>query len=787
MDLDKLCADRRVDLDELCRERLVDWDAMGRARRAPDALDCPHPVTQALRLSEDEPEVCTGRLDGVRWLQRGALRRAPCSCCSEGQDDTPGRLAAPLARDLLVAAVPLGPRRAAAGRARAERAGAEASEEGPPAAAAALLQEMMVGVDLAGGWEPRGELLCFVDYLSLPQRGTAGRADALREVPRVLLRADVLLHLEGDAGTRPAGPGHGCPQEAAASPWAALGRIISMVKVAMVGEEAARRLVLARAPGLLHAIGEGGRRLQDSAAAEESLHLALASLQEELEAAVAGSSLPDDEEARLVPELARRLTAGLAQPGRWREEARLQRRRALFLAAARDDAVLCEHLLEAAAEPDFPRGDGATCLHLAAEAGAAEVLRVLLRYSADPSRTDAQGDAPAHLLRLRTDEETLVLFDLLAPTREVLLLANGAGVTPLQRLAYWAIAADGNQPYPPARDHAFFLRGCFPDLLWAPPSRPAPVAAIPGLLAADPTFDEDRQSLQRRTCTVVMDGSTIRTHIWEASGDPAVHVLFLGYGSLLPWCMQKPAMNLLAAVLCPRHNARLVALNPDRWPGGQIETLDDFLARLARVIRVLPLEEPFVLVCGGTGMTAPLLWELRPHLAGALILNPSGFHGPAYLGSRAQQLDAASAESLAEGLAARRVAQAKRACLSERTFVATVEDAAGIAFALDSAYFAAAPQFWGAAAASARWAVSELTETMQRLPMLDLPAVVACGAYADRCTTQESAMRLQRLLPSASLAYIPESKVHWELEGVEQQIFVAGLVDSLVEQVHRDI
>lgn len=820
-----------VDWDALCRERLVDWDELcsarqrrGRSRGRPwgDGLDCPHPMRQPVGLDgqacprrpEPPPLVrarCLWNVAASQWpraqeVAGGADAAGGGALCSSAQTVKGGGFP-PQAQDLMLVVC---------------HSWWSSSVTGERLVRQAQQLTRLVDTASAGHGAPGDAVLLF-DALGLPagtkapgQPPTSAEEEelafqgALRELPLLLLRADAVLHLEPEAG-KPL-PGSGASPSTAAGPvserltergWSCLERLLSTVKVAMVGEAGSHWVAFSESPAVLQRIREGGERLREAAEAGEApLRAALASLLEELETelesqegpaagaecAAGAAAAPGKAEAAVTKGAAaagggawqqlREAIEPLGQRKHWLREAGKQRQRLLFLAAGRNDAALCAALLEAAADPNHQREDGQSCLHAAAAARSTDVLRLLVACHADCACQDAQGNTPAHKLQLLPREDTVPLFELLAASKEVLLLANLAGVAPLQKLAYWAISAKNNEPYLEALDRANFLRGSFPDLIF--------MKAQPTLRAGNELVPNDRK-LCRRFERLQTSAGAVRAHIWEPLGCVGVSVLVLSHGSLLPWCARKPAIDFLACCVCNKHRARVVALNSDQFPDGALGSMSEFNLALSSMIAELPLEEPVVLVCAGTGLSAPQLWLQRAKLAGALVLNCTGFHDEAYFGSTAQEQDMRAA-AYAKGFLELRSAEFVRATSCRQAFAGSQEDVSRLESTLCAAYEAAPTSFWSAANVSLLWSASEMTQVMKALPPLDLPAaIVACGAYAEHEAVQRSSLRLKRLLPSATVAYIPESKVFWEVEGVEQHRFVAGLLDKLLASVQREV
>merc|ERR1740121_413670 len=161
-------------------------------------------------------------------------------------------------------------------------------------------------------------------------------------------------------------------------------------------------------------------------------------------------------------------------------------------------------------------------------------------------------------------------------------------------------------------DRANFLRGSYPDLVFPFPS---PYDLGDGSLSG--------AGVRRRHQNACSGSGPVRAHVWELAesiSPTAVHVVFLFHGSLLPWCIRKPALDVLANLLLKRHRARLLAFNSDQCPGGALRSFDQFLDAFCELFHDLDLKGPVILVCGAA-LVVPVIWRLKAHLAGAVVLN----------------------------------------------------------------------------------------------------------------------------------------------------------------------
>ena len=108
--------------------------------------------------------------------------------------------------------------------------------------------------------------------------------------------------------------------------------------------------------------------------------------------------------------------------------------RALLDASRRGDVAAVRSLLKEGADPNSVQGDGLTALHLAAQTGNLEVVRVLLRAGA---RVDAQtrigAHTPLHLASQGAHSD--VVKALLSAHADVAAITTTSGVTPLHLAA----------------------------------------------------------------------------------------------------------------------------------------------------------------------------------------------------------------------------------------------------------------------------------------------------------------------------------------------------------------
>jgi len=380
-------------------------------------------------------------------------------------------------------------------------------------------------------------------------------------------------------------------------------------------------------------------------------------------------------------------------------------------------------------------------------------------------------------MKLMPATETIALFDLLAPGGAELLARNAAGATPLQRFAAWAVSGRESRPYLEAVDRANFLRGCFPDL------HAFETAASAARLVTHARLLSD--CIIKACSNISFGGINARLHVWESIDPPDLNVLVLVYGSLLPWCIHKSAIDAVAQMICRRHRVRFLMLKTEDLPASSSISLSKYNERLSVFLQRLPVSGPFVLLCSGGGLATPMMWSLRPRLVGALLLNVSMFREGAFQGSGAEEEERARSQRFFGYARSQRGDLITHAILSDVAFAHCAEDMLSMEKHLTVAYNGASLNFWNFVQRPLmHWTAAELSKNLRALPPVKVPnTIIACGALADTETVHRSSLRLQRLLPGASMAYIQESRAAWELEGAEQQRSVAGLLHGLLLEV----
>eukprot|EP00405_Crypthecodinium_cohnii_P057531 CAMPEP_0206620700 /NCGR_PEP_ID=MMETSP0325_2-20121206/61767_1 /ASSEMBLY_ACC=CAM_ASM_000347 /TAXON_ID=2866 /ORGANISM="Crypthecodinium cohnii, Strain Seligo" /LENGTH=170 /DNA_ID=CAMNT_0054143685 /DNA_START=117 /DNA_END=626 /DNA_ORIENTATION=+ len=86
------------------------------------------------------------------------------------------------------------------------------------------------------------------------------------------------------------------------------------------------------------------------------------------------------------------------------------------------------------------------------------------------------------------------------------------------------------------------------------------------------------------------------------------------------------------------------------------------------------------------------------------------------------------------------------------------------------------------------WKLTEHLKCMEQTPYLktlpplpaEVPLIMACGSLSPALIVQESAMRLCEIARNSSLAYIPDSKQWWSVEGDAEVKAVAYLLGEVL-------
>jgi len=594
--------------------------------------------------------------------------------------------------------------------------------------------------------------------------------------------------------------------------WIYLERFISMVKVAMVDETEANRVVFSNSPDVLAQIYEGGNELRSAAQTgqqclDETLHRFLQSLETKTFGGSSTDKLVDEELGHSIG-LGRRsiapgsedlqgdraVVAGIMQrmvedlPSHWAAETTRQRQRQFEMAVNRGDAKACAELLAAGADVNKERNGSTTSLHVAAKHLDLPVAKVLLQFHADCGAQDAYGDTPAHWVPLFDREETLHLFDLLTPSLEVLSKENAASISPFERYATWAQIAQENSPYPPAQEQVDELRRRFPSLAFE---------EIEKKKAASRKANRDRlpvssSGYSRTTQQCHARGREISLVVWEPmEGEVFVTVLWtFAVGAHGAWALNQPGYDFLARHVCGSQGVRLMVLPLHQCfqltPSASWST---FCEEAAAVIEALPLPQKFVLA--QEGASTSLCWRLQHRLAGFLTVSSCAVFDEEYLNSDAfrswvkfmnmniQSVERRDAHSLATRFM--------------RNVTANITPELVTSWEAECAKFTA--EEWDFLGFQFRCAAAgEYTdEVKDRAPLAPtVPGAVAISAKGAKVCTQYSCFLMSNLLSdpavgNCEIAFLPQSSRAWALEGEDTRVDVTLLLADLIRRVLRDV
>lgn len=582
--------------------------------------------------------------------------------------------------------------------------------------------------------------------------------------------------------------------------WVYLERFVSMVKVAMVDETQAGRVVFSNNPRVIDQILEGGSVLRKAAQeGEENLREALSRFHQVLATkSFTGSStdkLMDtnfgknfepcegnfDGDRAVVARIMQEMVKNL--PSHWAVEAQRQRQRQLVLAVNRGDAVACAQLLAARANVNQQRSGSATALHVAARHRDISVAKVLLEFDADCSAQDTYGDTPAHWVPLFEQREVLDLFDLLTPSLQVLCTENVASVSPFERYATWAQSAHEATPYQPAQARVLLLQRKFPSLsLEEIENKKRAVRATIRQRLPVPSHVLGRV-IQRCAAR----GKAISLSTWEPLEDVEVTVLWtFAAGAHGPWPLYKAAFDFVARHLCDSLRMRLVVLPlHECFQVSSSASWSEFCSEVATVIEALPLPEKFVLI--QEGPSTSLSWRLQHRLAGFLCLNQFGVFDEDFFGT-----DAFSSYA---GQVGRKIQWAERrdahSMATDYMRRVTTDITPQTVESCEAAFEACTQEEWDFLEFQYRClGGGEYTNEVAGRPPLHppVPGTVVMPARSVRVGTQNSGILLHHLMTNAQarncvLTFLPRSSGAWGVEGEGTQAEVSLLLKNLLLRV----
>jgi len=562
--------------------------------------------------------------------------------------------------------------------------------------------------------------------------------------------------------------------------WIYLERFCSMIKVAMVDESEIDRVAFSNSPEILSQIRAGGMKLKRAAmAGEEELKRVLKSFVEEMkgkkfngvsmDALIScpscsltitrdrGNSTIRHEngldDRTTVAKIMTELVAHLAE--HWSLQQAQQRQRQLVLAVNRGDVQATEELLNLGADPNLQDARGTSCLHTAAKRGDREVALRLLQHGANRRLQDSAGQAPAYLIPLWVDMETVDLFDILVE-EQVLSLKTHAGVSVFEHFWVWSETACRGKPFEALHDRLRDLVKKFPHL-----------QGSVCLRSFSPPSNSRGVPTQGVKFSTHFTSTGAAVHTWAPEGGPVqLSVVILNMQNMLPWSMQKSSFDGLAAAMVKDFSAQVFAISRGAHPLPREATpLARFLTSLVELIDELPLKEPFVLVDNSFGIATSLLWPLRRRLLCALVINACGIFAEEYVDSAAHHK---FSEILYKRAEDRRQPDRDVEVVCETVVSVLMAGGANFLAELRREWYEAVAiadeEFWSLSIAQCQWLPKEQTEAFNALLPLDLEATLACSALGPTVVMSESMRNLHRLLPNASFQHIKRSRGWWELE-----------------------
>jgi len=462
-------------------------------------------------------------------------------------------------------------------------------------------------------------------------------------------------------------------------------------------------------------------------------------------------------------------------PAHWAAESQRQRERQLLLAVLRGQADEVRSMLSAKANPNFRSEGGRTCLHAAAQFRHLDVALALVESGGDLSIQDVQGSVPAHSLVLYATPETIDLFRVLAPSEQILGAANASGVRVARRFATWAATADSMSPYAPAQAHATYLKDTFPNLfLDADESR--------GGIFAD--FTCARRSSSCVSLGAKAGSSVVRT--WESVkwGQPThqedIHIVMIS-GKAMPWALAEDASDYVAKELCTMFRAKVFVIHYLPEAVTSNTTLIQYQEAMLEAIGALPLNEKFVLVENAHGITAALLWSLRPRLHCSAMINFGFWFSDEFLESDAFKRMATTCEMMAKMCESKEAAKVCKGSVANMVHSGVGPDAlAVVATKLEEELKNSPEAFWSYSAALRRW-FTQNAATLKGRGKLDTPLLLLLSDSAPAASVQESARHAREVFFSCSrVSYIQSSNQWWEAESVSQHASVAAALVSFI-------
>lgn len=572
-------------------------------------------------------------------------------------------------------------------------------------------------------------------------------------------------------------------------------RFISIVKVALMEENAAHEMIFANNADVKNDILKGGARLRKATQmGPDVLAAELKFFTEQLETK---TFVPVGWE--LCPEPGRNgnmttfeaqqqdLVSSLMQV--FLEELNIGVSLSLWRALREERLADCRRLLQEKADPNIVDGKGKTCLHHASQARSTAAVQLLLEFGASTSSRDHRGCTPAHIVPLFADDTTAELVEILSRDPVALFEADKSGVTAIERLYLWSLTAKDSEPFEPVANR---LREIM-DMDEAQ-FQTLPVVEELGIQSLSSSYPEAFESQVRVEARRLHFNGSLRTifviHPNSVTHDP---VLYLGFNWLMPWSLQEPAMRIMAH----RLNRRIFCITAEAVSPELLQAGDDldstghaFYTDLYTMIDTLPLPYKLILMDNTFGLGVPLLWKLQSRLKHILAVNTSWVFRLGFVHSSTHKVLADRAASLKTLAEQRDIKGMVKACgdfiLAPSLLKAQLPSSAQwrhIYNEYEAGLASASDNFWQMSSAAVNWNFKELTQRLSHMqpwrPEHSIDIVLAYGSHTPTLAVQDATFNLQEMLPGSLTAVIAQSSWLWQLEGITAVQEVTRLMDLI--------
>eukprot|EP00930_Biecheleria_cincta_P071357 TRINITY_DN5886_c0_g1_i1.p1 TRINITY_DN5886_c0_g1~~TRINITY_DN5886_c0_g1_i1.p1 ORF type:complete len:859 (-),score=151.35 TRINITY_DN5886_c0_g1_i1:12-2588(-) len=469
------------------------------------------------------------------------------------------------------------------------------------------------------------------------------------------------------------------------------------------------------------------------------------------------------------------------------DELQILRSLKLFRAVRDNNMEECKRLLEESADASLPDSRGITCLHHAAQVASVKIVKVLVESRASCEARDYNtGGTAAHHVPLFAIDTTVEIVRLLSRDPTTLSQVNSAGVSAYERLWLWAEVALNGSPFTAMLDFLATMRQNRTMLQekWS-------ANAVLSTQCWGPV--QYGQDEKMRVMPRYININGMRRVVYELQTDGAIGetILYLGFGRLLPWSLQLPALKTVAfetrcnimCIGCEAVDAELL-LEED---GG-----NRFHSDLFAVIDALPLPPLFGLLDASFGLGLNMLWRLQERLWGALLLNISWLFTSQFLNTSTHQRLKARAAQLA-ALASEKNIDKMVSMISDFALVPAAtkilgkseEDTTIFKAEYRAALQQASSSFWRMTELQPEWNFRYLTQMMSSRPSWvaeECVVIVACGSHAPATAVQESTFNLSMYLPISHQAYLSDSIWFWQCEGSRAVHSVIGLIKRMKQE-----